>query len=186
MEILTLRRSRQVTGLVWLALVASVVGSIAATTFAGRLGHPAFVINGSSMEPGIPLGSVVLTRPADASRLVPGDVISVMSASGTVFTHRITAIEANGTERLFQLRGDANAAVDPRLVPAPSIIGQVVLHLPMIGYLLALFSLPTGMIGLVTGLASLLLLFWLLEDLERCSVPPTDGCAVGTPGPVGA
>jgi signal peptidase I len=83
-----------------------------------------------------------------------------------VVTHRITRIaDANG-DILIETKGDANAAPDPAMQAASAVTGVVHGHLPFAGYLLAFLAMRTGILSAISLLGSILMLLWLLEDLE--------------------
>ena len=86
-----------------------------------------------------------------------------------IYTHRIVSVTTTGLERTFEVRGDANATADAAVVPASAVIGRVTTYAPALGYLMALLSMPSGMISIMSGFASLLLL--VAEDLERDQAP---------------
>jgi signal peptidase I len=158
--------SRRVVGLVWVGLLLALLGLVGVATLAPRLGMTTYIIRGGSMAPAIPLGALVADVPADAAGLAVGDVITVKTPADVVYTHRIVGIDATGPERRFELQGDANPSADPAPVSESAVIGKVSLFAPFVGYILALLSLPTGVISVMSMLGSLLLAYWLLEDLE--------------------
>ena len=103
-----------------------------------------------------------------------------------MYTHRIAAIDATGSERQFQIRGDANPTPDATMVPASSVVGRVAFHVPVLGFIVVLLTLSTGIVSILAGLASLLLAYWVLEDLEaeaasqRAEPGPTPAPSAGT------
>ena len=87
---------------------------------------------GSSMEPGISQGDLVLVRQAGSYRV--GDVIAYRSSTlGATVLHRIIDEDAEG----FITKGDANNFVDPDRLPAATIIGRQWIHVPGGGRLVA-------------------------------------------------
>jgi len=105
--------------------------------------------------------------PVDPANLAPGDVVSMRVAeANAIFTHRIEAVVDRPDGRYVRTKGDANPDADPTLVKASAIIGRVELSIPYMGYLLALLSIPTGVIFVVGLAATLLSIAWLLESLE--------------------
>lgn len=171
MGTMMIRQLRRMIGLVWVALLLALLGLVAVNTLGPKLGYQIFIIRGSSMVPTIPLGSLVAAQPTDTDTLTVGDVVTIRATNGVVYTHRIVAIDGSGPERRFQVRGDANAAPDGALVPASAVIGQVSIYAPLMGFLTALLSMPSGIVSIMSSLASLLLAYWLLEDLEREPAP---------------
>lgn len=107
-----------------------------------------FVVLTGSMSPLIPTGSIVYTAKTDLYK--NGDIISFEKGSVTV-THRIIdVVDKDGkhisylanpmggsksSEIFYKTRGDANNVVDSELVPAKSVVGQAMFHLPFLGFL---------------------------------------------------
>ncbi|MDQ3492398.1 MAG: signal peptidase I [Chloroflexota bacterium] len=162
-----LRRS---VGLLWIGLLLFLVALMALPHVAPRTGHLPFIIRGGSMEPSIPLGSLVLVEPLDPADASVGDVITVRADNGVVVTHRVTRVVDSATDRRFELRGDANETVDASLVPTRALVGRVHYSAPVLGYLLFLLSLPSGGLAAMSFLAMALLAYWLLEDLEHAAL----------------
>jgi signal peptidase I len=130
------------------------------------LGHPVFIVAGPSMEPAIPIGSVVVLSAVEPDAMVIGDVVSLHSGpSQAVFTHRITRIVERGGTTWIETRGDANEAPDPSLTPTEAVIGRVAISLPTLGYLLALVSSPIGVVFALSSGGALLVVGWLLDDV---------------------
>jgi len=156
--------------LVDLTLIA-LIGVVLFALFLGKIvpltGHQTIIIGGSSMEPGIDLGAAVVIGPVRARELARGDVVSLqIGPSRTTFTHRIVDVISRPDGIWIRTKGDANAEPDPTLVPASAILGRVQWSIPWVGFLLALLSLPIGVL-FVLGLAvTLLAIAWLLESLE--------------------
>jgi len=110
--------------------------------------HKFLLIVSGSMNPAIKQGSVVMTfRQKDYER---NDVVTFIK-DGERITHRIYAIE----NEEYITKGDANPSPDLENVKKEEIIGRVYLHIPYIGYLLALTRTPLGIILLVSLLISL-------------------------------
>jgi len=130
-------------------------------------GRQTIVIGGGSMEPAVPLGSAVIIRPVAAGELAAGDIVSLKAGpQNTLYTHRIVAVIDRPDGRWVQTKGDANADQDPTLVHASAIVGRAEMVIPLAGYLIALLSIPAGVLFLVGLAASLIAGAWLLESLE--------------------
>jgi signal peptidase len=130
-------------------------------------GGSTFVVGGPSMEPSIPVGSVVHVVPVDPARLAPGDVVSITTGpQRAVFTHRIVRLAELPDGLHIQTRGDANEEPDPSLIPVTSVIGRVELTIPYAGFGVALLSSMQGVLFLVSLAGVLLAAAWLLETLE--------------------
>lgn len=122
---------------------------------------PYAVISGS-MEPNIPVGSMVYVTPSDTGEYAVGDVVTYKSAAGAHVTHRV--VEVNNTDRSVIVKGDANENVDAAPVPLASIVGKTIFSVPGMGYIYAWFDehrimIIAGMIAIVIGLASASMFF---------------------------
>ncbi len=162
-----LRRS---VGLLWAALLCAVLALVALPPLVPATGGTLLIVRGRSMEPSIPLGSLILVRPIDAAAASVGDILTVRFDNGVVVTHRVTRVVDSTAERLFELRGDANETVDASFVPARAVIGRVDFFVPLLGYLLFVLSQPSGGLAAMSFLGMALLAYWLLEDLEQASL----------------
>ncbi|MEP6640190.1 MAG: signal peptidase I [Chloroflexota bacterium] len=167
METRTIRLVRRTVGLLWAVLLIGVLGLVAANQIAPRLGYQTFIIRGGSMEPTIPLGSLIGVANVDPASLVPGDVITVESQSGVVYSHRIVTVDGRGADLRFQLKGDNNDAPDAAFVSAHAVVGRMAFQAPILGSLLAILALPIGKLSMLICLASLLLAYWVLDAIER-------------------
>jgi signal peptidase I len=126
----------------------------------------ALAIRSGSMAPAIGVGSLVLAVPQDPETLQVGDVVTVTLNGGTVLTHRIDAVVQQDDRRMFRLRGDANPAPDPVLVTQDQLLGRIVVTLPLLGCLLAMMSMPIGVLSLLSIGATLLAAAWVVEELD--------------------
>jgi signal peptidase len=109
-----------------------------------------FVILSGSMEPDIAPGDVVIV---DASAPVGvGDIVTFSEDSDVPVTHRIVAEE----DGQWVTKGDANENRDARPVAPETVLGKVVLTIPLIGHVVLWANTPVGYISLV--LVPLLLL----------------------------
>jgi signal peptidase len=148
-------------------LVVSVLGLVLVSNASPALGHQLIIIRGGSMSPAIPLGSildVVQVQPAD---LRPGDVVTLTEPSGTIVTHRIVRVVQLPDGLYVETKGDANEKVDVPLRPVSIVSGRAALSLPVLGYLMYLLTIPSGVLSVFSFAITLLLLVWLLEDFER-------------------
>lgn len=117
-----------------LATLALLTGTVILPKVTGAT--PYTVLTGS-MRPGMPPGSLVVTRPVEAADLKVGDAITFQIRPGEpeVVTHRITAVARTlGGETLFTTQGDANPVSDENPVKAGQIRGVVWYSLPLLGY----------------------------------------------------
>lgn len=112
------------------ALLATCLGLVAIRT----LGMGTFVVTGSSMEPVIQKGALVIIEPVSPSLITRGDIIT-FEHYGQMTTHRVIAIDAsNAASPTFTTKGDANAVADPEPVHFPGQVGIYRTSVPLVGY----------------------------------------------------
>lgn len=112
------------------ALVAALVVVVPAVA-----GASTFTITGRSMEPTLPLGSLIVTRPA--TDVAIGDIVTFQLESGRpeVATHRIVGMTFTADGRAaYVTKGDANAAPDTDPVLADQVRGRLWYSVPLIGW----------------------------------------------------
>jgi signal peptidase len=166
---------RRLIDIVLAGLVVVVLAIGLAANLAPAADAQLLSIRGGSMEPAIPVGAMVVAVAQDPESLEQGDVVSVRLTAGTVVTHRIVGIVEQDDRRMFRLRGDANPSVDPVLVLPDQVIGRVDLTVPLLGFLLAMLSMPSGIAALVSIGAMLLTAGWLLDELEEAESESAEG-----------
>jgi len=121
------------------------------------LGMGTFVVTGSSMEPTIQKGAVVVVEPVSPALINRGDIIT-FDHYGQMTTHRVIAIDAsNATSPTFTTKGDANAVADPEPVHFPGQVGIYRTSVPLLGYAIV-YAQAYWRIALTAG-AALVFLF---------------------------
>jgi signal peptidase len=114
------------------ALFSTCLGLIAVRT----LGMGTFVVTGSSMEPVISKGALVIVEPVSPTAVSRGDIIT-FEHYGQMTTHRVIAIDtSNATSPTFTTKGDANAVADPEPVHFPGQVGVYRASIPVLGYVI--------------------------------------------------
>ena len=101
-------------------------------------GIKSFVILTGSMEPNLPTGSVIYTKPVQ--NYSKGDIIAFKQADRTV-THRIVDVKGTNT---FVTKGDANNAADNDPVSLDRIIGKQLFSIPYLGFFIVFLNTPQG------------------------------------------
>lgn len=128
------------------------------------------VVMSGSMEPAMPVGSVVLVRPVDAEAVAVGDIITFRrQGSPDLVTHRVVEV-VHGDSLSFRTRGDANEEPDTSLVPADALRGRVWVTIPYLGYVAQHARQPWGfllLVGLPGGLIIAGELFRIFTTLRR-------------------
>ena len=130
-------------------------------------GGGTFVVGGSSMEPAIPLGAVVVAIPVATEALAPGDIVSVrVGEEQALFTHRIVRVVDREDGLWLETKGDANDDPDPAIIPATSVVGRVAVTIPLLGYAVRVVGTVPGIMFLLALGAFMFAAAWLLESLE--------------------
>ena len=149
-------KSSLVRGLGWGAL--GLVALIAALVFVVPMviGAQRYTIVSGSMEPGIPVGSLVVVQPRQIDDVGMGDVITFQLESGesAVATHRVVGEgRTRDGERLLVTQGDVNSTADSAPVQAAQLRGVLIYTVPLLGWMNFLISgeLRTWVLAVVSG-----------------------------------
>lgn len=146
-------------------LIIIVFAAIAAVLVLPVLfGCKSMAVVSGSMEPQIPVGSIVVVKEVDARELEVGDVISYRISGDTMVTHRITAIDFDN--ETITTKGDANETEDANPVSFSDVVGRKLFHVPLLGYLSIYIKTPLGIVGVCAVLIVLILLNFLPSVLE--------------------
>ena len=94
------------------------------------LGYQEFDVITGSMEPELPVNSIVYVKEAEQADLKAGDIIAFSAGDGVV-THRIVSIDESS--KMITTKGDANSANDPSQVAFGAVYGKVVYKFPFLG-----------------------------------------------------
>lgn len=126
-------------------------------------GLDVYTVLSGSMEPNIPVGSLIYVQDKNPADLKAGDVITYMASEKTVVTHRIVEVvpdENDPSVLRFRTKGDANNTEDGGLVHSNNILGKQVFHIPLLGYVSSYIQSPPGMyVAIGVGVVILLLTF---------------------------
>lgn len=153
-------RLLRVTGIILMLIVICACLSLIIPKAAG---YEAYVVVSGSMEPNIPVDSLVYSKKTDPALLRAGDVIVFRDATRgtTPITHRV--VSNNPFTGTIITKGDANAQQDANPVSYDDVVGKVKMHIPRIGSITAMFSSTFGRIIAVL----ILLEAWLLMEIGR-------------------
>jgi len=111
-------------------LFSTCLGLVAIRT----LGMGTFVVTGSSMEPTIHKGALVIVEPVSPTVVSSGDIIT-FEHYGQMTTHRVIAIDSsNAASPTFTTKGDANTVADPEPVHFTGQVGVYRGSIPLLGY----------------------------------------------------
>lgn len=123
-----------------------VIAAALPLTIPNFMGYEVYNVVSGSMEPTIPVGSIIYVKEIDPSDIYSGDIIAFHSGD-SVIMHRVTQNKV--VEGTFTTKGDANDGEDMSEVPYKDLIGIVVRHIPILGQLLILFGSTFGRICMV-------------------------------------
>lgn len=142
-------------------IVAAVFVVLVVPRFFGIV--PRVVMSGS-MEPTIMTGSICLVNErVDPDSLEVGDVVAFTLVSGKEVTHRIIQKDAT----TFRTKGDNNEDPDISPISRDQVVGETVLTIPYLGYLIVGLKTPQGIIIAVTALAVFILLGFITPRVKE-------------------
>jgi signal peptidase I len=127
------------------------------------LGYEIYNVVSGSMEPALPVGSLVYVKTIAPETVAQGDIIAYQSGD-SVITHRVLTNRL--VEGEFVTKGDANDEADFTPVPYGSLLGRVVYHIPYLGSVLFLYTSTWGKVY-VAGFAVCGVLLNLLASQLR-------------------
>lgn len=136
------------------------------------LNHSVMTVLSSSMEPTLPVRTLIVTRVVDPNTLEVGDIITHLLPNNTTRTHRIIEIHENhlgSGMRGFRLLGDNNSLPDRDIVLDHNLVGLVVFDSLILGQIV--FFIQRNIILVVVFVA---LLFALVYVLKKFFLAPTD------------
>jgi len=178
------RWSRRMLSAAFVLLAATVLALGLGARVGPALGFEAYAIRSGSMAPSIPVGALAIVE-READPPARGAAVAFHAGNGVVVTHRVLELIRMEEGVFLRTKGDANPASDPSLVKASTIVGEVQHSIPLLGFLLAMLGMPTGLISILALAGTLLVSIWLLEDLEndaRIASPAAIRAASGVRG----
>ncbi len=155
----------------WVLIVALAALAIA---FVGvrLVGLTPFAVLSASMEPQYPVGSLIYVQDVDPADIQPGDAVTFENGAGQVATHQ--AYEVDADAHLIRTQGINNKAADGSLlhdaepVPFSRVIGVPVACIPVLGYVSAFVTSPTGAFVVIAGVVIVVALIVLAgRDAEE-------------------
>jgi signal peptidase len=161
-----LRLVRRLLEVALAIFVLGVVGLAAAAQAAPVAGYGLYAVRSASMSPAIRVGDLVVEERVDPAVIGVGDVITLDTGTGATVTHRVATVTPNDAGPMFTTKGDANASPDPVATPSSQVRGRVTWDVPFLGFLLAMATMPSGVLALLSFGCALLVAIWLVAELE--------------------
>ena len=127
--------------------------------YANVFGFSMFRVVTGSMEPTMPVGTLLICKETEMGEIGAGDIICFRAQESAIFgqivTHRVTGIfnDANGA-LLFETRGDANLAADGYMVSQTNFVGKVIWYTGASSVLSSVFSFFTNKVGFLACIVS--------------------------------
>lgn len=128
------------------AMLLAVIAASLSITAPRLMGYGIYNIVSGSMEPKVPVGSVIYVAKTAPEDIQKGDIIAFNSEE-SVIAHRV--VENHVVEGTFTTKGDANAEEDVRDIPYQDLVGRVERHYPMLGALMTVYSSKVGKVYVV-------------------------------------
>ena len=116
-------------------------------TIPRMIGYNIYTVVSGSMEPAIPVGSLVYINNMAPEDVQENEVIAFYGATdgSSIITHRVVTNSTVMGE--FITKGDANEEKDMNPIPYSHFIGKVVLTVPKVGGIAQTFTSTTGKIA---------------------------------------
>ncbi len=149
-----------------IVMVLGVVGLAAAAQVAPLVDGGLYAVRSSSMVPALGVGDLVVVQAVNPEAIRVGEVITIRLASGATMTHRVAAVTETDDGPLFKTSGDANGGPDAVYARADQVVGRLAWHVPWLGFLLAMVTMPSGLAALFSVGVTLLTAVWLLDEVE--------------------
>ena len=178
--------------LFYLCMVLLIVGAVAFSQSdnpeKSLFGYRYYYIKTASMEPVLPVGSVVITKSVPSEEIQVGDDITVYVGDGSsdsYLTHRVVELTTDQAGELaFLTKGVNNKSNDPAPFNQKLVVGKVVVCIPKLGVIMTFVRsqlwLVIGIFVLLLALSFMLRLLLTKEPDAADASQPDTGKAAGT------
>lgn len=152
-----------------IAVLLAAVVSIQVLTrgYVTLAGNSLFRVVTGSMEPTMPVGTLLLCRQTPIEQIQQGDIICYQATdaakTGKIITHRVVEVYTNADgEILLKTKGDANVVADSDLVRQTNLIGRVTWFSGKDNVMNKMLSFISGKLGFLGCIAIPILLLGTL------------------------
>lgn len=140
-------------------LLVVLIGLALAITGPLLIGYKEMSVLSGSMEPKIPVGSIVYVKPGvDPTTLSKGDIVTYTLSDDVFVTHRVVSVDK--ASRTIVTKGDANDAEDGE-IDFSKVYGKADFHLPYLGYISMWIRKPMGIMAITVLIVVVILLNFL-------------------------
>ncbi len=122
-------------------ILLAVIAASLAITVPRFMGYGIYNIVSGSMEPEIPVGSVIYVEEVKPEDIKEKEIIAFQSGE-SIIAHRV--MENKMVEGEFITKGDANAEEDMQPVAYGQLVGRVARHYPMLGVMMEIYTSKVG------------------------------------------
>lgn len=130
-------------------LLVGIMALVSLLPFKGN--YKILAVMSGSMEPTLPMGGVVVVKPADQYNI--DEIITFESQnskqSQKYTTHRIVKMNQGGQQDYFYTKGDANETSDTNYIKKDQIIGKVILSVALVGYIIGYAKTLPGVVIII-------------------------------------
>lgn len=114
-----------------LVLCVTVISQVLGRGYISVSGYSLFRVATGSMEPELPIGTLLITQKTEISDIKNGEIVTFRSKQvgmlGVIITHRVVGIHENMNGVVYlETKGDANQYADGHYVDESNLIGRVV------------------------------------------------------------
>lgn len=148
--------------------------------FAGvrLVGLTPYAVLSGSMEPELPVGSLIYVRETDPATIQAGDTVTFLNGSDQVVTHQAYEVDLEaqeiGTQGINNRSSDGGLLHDAEPVPFDRVLGVPVACIPQLGYLNAWVTSTPGIFIVIALAIVVIALPWLFDLLGGDKKPQSD------------
>lgn len=136
-----------------------------------------YTIKTGSMEPVLPVGSLVLVKKAELSELKEGDIVTFytdvnLDGSKEVVTHYVAAIYEENGKTVLRTKREANVFFDSWKVYEEDVIGTYIVHINKVGSFADFLSSKMGVVMILADAVIVIIAYALVNafcsEAEAC------------------
>ena len=128
------------------------------------MGYTELAVLTGSMQPTLPVGTLIYVKETDPAQLEVGDVVTYRLDGDTMVTHRV--IEMNPEAETLVTQGDANEDPDGEIT-FDRIVGKMDFSIPYLGYISLNIRTPMGIVSICGVLVLIILLTFIPEIFSK-------------------